>query len=157
MPVHLSALCVPVGDASGPQIGLVHLKGRNAGEHSPSFQSSAAASRRCQSPSKSGPIKGDRLLASDHGYQRITRFSLGQVVVAANASARLKTEEVLTALRRHASGDWGDRCPDDTLANDTVLREGGRLLSAYGQGEQRFWIITEADYSVTTILLSEDN
>ncbi len=81
---------------------------------------------------------------------------LGQLAITANASARLSTEEVLTALRRHACGDWGDLCPDDTLANHTALYEGGRLFSAYGQGKERFWVITESDRSVTTVLLPED-
>ena len=31
-----------------------------------------------------------------------------------------------------------------------------RLLSAYGQGDRRYWIITEADRSVTTVLLPDD-
>ena len=84
------------------------------------------------------------------------RFSLGQLAITANASLRLSTEEVLTALRRHACGDWGDLCPEDTLANDTALLAGGRLFSAYGQGKDRFWVITEADYSVTTVLLPDD-
>ena len=66
---------------------------------------------------------------------RPVRFPLGQVAITANASLRLSTEEVLTALRRHASGDWGDLCPEDTLANDTALHQGGRLFSAYGQGD----------------------
>lgn len=87
---------------------------------------------------------------------RPARFPLGQVVATANASLRLLTEEVLTALARHASGDWGDLCPEDTLANNEALDHGGRLFSAYGQGETRFWIITEADRSVTTVLLPED-
>lgn len=87
---------------------------------------------------------------------RIARFSLGQLAVTANASLRLSTEEVVTALKRHASGDWGDLCPEDTLANDTALDQGGRLFSAYGWGENRMWIITEADRSVTTVLLPED-
>ena len=86
----------------------------------------------------------------------VVRFPLGQVAITANASLRLATEEVLTALRRHASGDWGDLGPDDTLANDTALRQGGRLFSAYGQNQHRFWVITEADRSVTTVLLPED-
>ncbi len=86
----------------------------------------------------------------------VFRFPLGQVAVTANASLRLTTEEVLTALRRHASGDWGDLCPEDTLANDTAVQQGGRLLSAYGQGASRFWVITEADRSVTTLLLPQD-
>lgn len=84
------------------------------------------------------------------------RFPLGQLVITSNASLRLSTEEVLTALRRHASGDWGDLCPEDTLANDEALEHGGRMLSAYGHGEHRFWLITEADSSSTTVLLPED-
>lgn len=87
---------------------------------------------------------------------RDVRFPLGQLAITANASMRLSTEEVLTALRRHASCDWGYLCPEDTLANDTALHQGGRLFSAYGQGEGRFWVITEADGSVTTVLLPED-
>lgn len=85
-----------------------------------------------------------------------TRFPLGQVVITANASLRLATEEVLTGLRRHASGDWGDLCPEDKLANDDALEQGGRQFSAYGEGQNRFWVITEADRSVTTVLLPED-
>jgi hypothetical protein len=86
----------------------------------------------------------------------VVRFPLGQLVITANASLRLATEEVLTALRRHASGDWGDLCPEDTLANDIALEQGGRLFSAYGQDTARFWIITESDRAATTVLLPED-
>jgi hypothetical protein len=84
------------------------------------------------------------------------RFRLGQLVITTNASRGLAFVEVLTALRRHASGDWGDLCPEDTLANNNALQHGGRLFSAYGQGENRFWVITEADRSVTTVLLPND-
>jgi len=84
------------------------------------------------------------------------RFPLGEIAITANASVRLSTEEVFTALRRHASCDWGHLCPEDALANDTALLHGGRLFSAYGDGEHRFWIITEADRSVTTVLLPDD-
>jgi len=84
------------------------------------------------------------------------RFPLGPVVVTSNASLRLTTEEVLAALRRHAGGDWGNLPPEDTLANETALPHGGRLFSAYGQGAGRFWVITEADHSVTTVLLPAD-
>jgi hypothetical protein len=87
---------------------------------------------------------------------RTVRFSLGQTVTTANASLQLATEEVLTALKRHASGDWGDLCPEDSLANNEALQHGGRLFSAYGQGDSRFWIITEAYRSVTTVLLPND-
>ena len=59
-------------------------------------------------------------------------------------------------LKRHARGDWGDLCPEDRKENELSLKEGFRLLSVYGTGERRFWIITEADRSVTTVLLPED-
>jgi hypothetical protein len=87
---------------------------------------------------------------------RAVRFPLGQLAVTANATLRLTTEQVMSALTRHASGDWGNLCAEDTLANDDALKHGGRLFSAYGQGRERFWIITEADRSVTTILLPND-
>ena len=48
------------------------------------------------------------------------------------------------------------RDPEDTLANDAALRHGGRLFSAYGQGAERFWVITEADRSATSVLLPDD-
>jgi hypothetical protein len=84
------------------------------------------------------------------------RFPIGQLVVTGNASLRLATEAVLSALRRHACGDWGDLCPEDTLANDAALKHSGRLFSAYGEGEHRFWVITEADRLVTTVLLPDE-
>jgi hypothetical protein len=84
------------------------------------------------------------------------RFNLGETVITGNASLRLSTEEVLTGLARHASGDWGDLCPEDVYANFEAIHSGGRLFSAYGTGQHRFWIITEADRSVTTVLLPND-
>jgi hypothetical protein len=87
---------------------------------------------------------------------RPVNVTLGAVVITANASLRLATEEVLTGLQRHAHGDWGDICAEDVQANNRALLDSGRLLSVYGQGEQRFWIITEADRSVTTVLLPSD-
>ena len=65
---------------------------------------------------------------------RPVRFALGQMAITANASLRLSTEEVRTALRRHAGGDWGDLCPEDALANDTALSDGVLLESL----ERRF-------------------
>lgn len=59
-------------------------------------------------------------------------------------------------LRRHASGDWGEVCEEDRRENELSLREGYRLLSVYGTGASRFWIITEADRSITTVLMPDD-
>ena len=83
-------------------------------------------------------------------------FSLGQVVATANAARTLTQSDMLTALSRHANGDWGLVDNDDWVANERALVEGTRLLSVY-ESEQgvRFWIITEADRSATTVLLPE--
>ena len=64
-------------------------------------------------------------------------------------------------LARHAQGDWGELDNFDKQQNDTAVKEGYRILSAYdvpiGGGEtERIWIITEADRSVTTTLLPEE-
>jgi len=84
------------------------------------------------------------------------KFPLGEVVITANAAQHLDNIVVREALRRHAAGDWGDLPPEDACENECSLKEGGRLLSAYGTGKRRFWIITEADRSVTTILMPDD-
>ena len=85
-----------------------------------------------------------------------SRFPLGQTVVTAHALDTLRPDEIALGLARHVRGDWGDLCPEDRQANETALHKGGRLFSAYGQGASRFWIITEWDRSVTTVLMPDD-
>lgn len=84
------------------------------------------------------------------------KFTLGQVVITANASAQLDPAAVREGLKRHAAGDWGEVGEEDRRENEFSLREGYRLLSVYGHGADRFWIITEADRSVTTVLMPDD-
>ena len=65
--------------------------------------------------------------------------------------------DVLSALSRHNAHDWGDVCEEDRQANDRALAHGGRLFSVYhDRAGVKFWIITEADRSLTTVLLPED-
>jgi hypothetical protein len=86
-----------------------------------------------------------------------TQISLGKTVITANAMASLDPDSVQQALRRHATGDWGDLSPEDRQENDLSAREGFRILSAYTDTQgTKFWIITEADRSGTTVLLPED-
>jgi hypothetical protein len=91
---------------------------------------------------------GDRIV--------VGRFPLGQLVVTRAAASRLTPDEIADGIVRHARGDWGDISPEDAAENELALREGFRLLSAYGRGERRYWVITEADRSATTILLPDD-
>ena len=85
------------------------------------------------------------------------RFPLGQTVITQGALAALTTQDVVTAIRRHSKGDWGDACPEDAQLNDAALKDGTRLFSVYTSSDGiRFWVITEADRSVTTFLLPEE-
>ncbi len=82
---------------------------------------------------------------------------LGMIVATPNALANVKSDEIQRALQRHVTGDWGELDADDKKANDEALQTGERLLSAYLTATgTKFWIITESDRSVTTILLPED-
>jgi hypothetical protein len=86
-----------------------------------------------------------------------TKFLPGRIVATPNALSALTSEDITLALFRHLSGDWGELCREDRSANDHALSQGGRLFSRYhSPGGARFYIITEADSSVTTILLPED-
>ena len=86
-----------------------------------------------------------------------TQFGLGSICITPGAQGVLSHEDVMLALGRHSRGDWGDVCSEDRQENDLSVREGFRILSAYrSKSGQKFWIITEADRSVTTVLLPED-
>lgn len=92
-------------------------------------------------------------------------FPIGQVVAT---PAALKTTEsagvaVFDLLVRHGTGDWGDVCADDAKENDQAVLHGNRILSAYTvvQGGSppekcRIWLLTEADRTMTTVLLPEE-
>jgi hypothetical protein len=85
------------------------------------------------------------------------KFPFGQIVSTPNALTQISNDEILKALSRHLQGDWGTLDAEDKNANEQALQHGGRLFSAYESARNiKFWIITEADRSVTTILLPED-
>jgi hypothetical protein len=84
------------------------------------------------------------------------KFPLGHLVITANAKGRIAPADVQQGLSRHASGDWGDIPTEDAELNEFGLKHGERLFSAFGKGTSRFWIITERDRSVTTVLLPLD-
>jgi hypothetical protein len=86
-------------------------------------------------------------------------FDLGTVVAtpAAIEFLNFNAADLAVLLLRHQTGDCGDMEPDDVLANLTAIISGGRIFSSYSIGSQKVWVITEADRSVTTVLLPEDN
>jgi hypothetical protein len=87
-------------------------------------------------------------------------FPLGRIVATPVALETLRSAGLtpLDLLKRHVAADWGDQiAPEDRKANDDALRDGGRLLSGYNVNQrERIWIITEADRSVTTLMIPEE-
>jgi hypothetical protein len=98
---------------------------------------------------------------------------------------RLTDTSPLVLIAKHVSGNWGDCDPEDVQTNNEALRHGSRVMSVYrlplmaptasspdasgggapgtgarpaiaGVDDDRIWVITEADRSVTTFLLPEE-
>ena len=85
-------------------------------------------------------------------------FELGQIVATPGALAALKKarQQAGEFLTRHVNRGWGDLPDEDRKENEYSL-DGFRLLSAYRTNAgDRLWIITEADRSLTTLLLPEE-
>jgi hypothetical protein len=91
--------------------------------------------------------------------QLAAKFPLGRLVATPGAleamEASGQTPEFF--LARHQSGDWGEVNDEDRQLNEEASIHGDRILSAYRTLRGvKLWIITEADRSVTTILLPEE-
>jgi hypothetical protein len=83
---------------------------------------------------------------------------LGRVVATPRALKLISEigEDPFGYIARHATGDWGNLCAFDRRQNEIALRDGYRVLSSYDVSTGQVWIITEADRSITTILLPEE-
>lgn len=101
------------------------------------------------------------------------RFALGQIVATPGALELLEQTgfSSLALISRHAHGDWGDCCAEDKATNELSVQQRMRVMSVYRLVDAErllqtpqdkrsslptVWIITEADRSVTTLLLPED-
>lgn len=92
----------------------------------------------------------------------MSRFQLGRVVLTPSAQV-VDPIRLRACLARHADADWGDVSESDRRENERSLVDGARLWSVYAidparglEDDNKFWIITEADRSATTVLLPED-
>ena len=87
-------------------------------------------------------------------------FPLGQIVStpgALDALARAN-QQPHEFLNCHAAGDWGsDLSEEDKAENEYSLQHGFRILSSYRTtAGEKLWVITEADRSVTSLILPEE-
>ena len=98
----------------------------------------------------------DKTMVGNPPNPASARFSTGQLVATPTALSALVGLKVSpwSLLDCHMRGDWGDLDAHDRQENEQALTDGTRLLSAYTLPDgNRIWIITEADRSVTTLLL----
>lgn len=92
-------------------------------------------------------------------------FALGQIAVTPGVHELVIGGYIMPSelLRRHQTGDWGEVCAEDAKQNDLSVKEGMRILSVYPidaaepcKGRNRIYVLTEADRSVTTVLLPSE-
>lgn len=86
-------------------------------------------------------------------------FEMGFVVAtpAALSAFERAGDNAYSYLERHSRGDWGNVTPRDAQSNNEAVELGVRILSVYNLADgTKFWVITEADRSATTILLAEE-
>ena len=86
-----------------------------------------------------------------------SKFELGHLCITANAAQAVPPNEVMLAVARHAAGDWGTLDALDRQENERALGTRGRLLSVYqASNGNAFWIITDAGWATTSVILPED-
>ncbi len=90
-------------------------------------------------------------------YADEMRFGLGNLAITTVAWECVDRDDLVAAIDKHLRGDWGDVSKEDWTSNELALKEGYRLISSFkDRTGTKFWIITEADRSLTTILLPDE-
>lgn len=94
------------------------------------------------------------------------RLQPGRMATTPGVDAAVPTRRIMECVSRHFAGDWGVMSDEDRKANNAAVKNGARVLSAYpidpakpcnGYHRNTLWIITEADRSVTTVLLPSEH
>ena len=86
-------------------------------------------------------------------------FSLGNVYMTIGAREALEESNQFPNefLAKHQTGDFGIIGKEDWKENELSIKEGFRILSAYKTKlGVKIWLITEADRSSTTCLLTSE-
>jgi len=85
------------------------------------------------------------------------KFSIGEIILTPGAAEKLSPEDVADALRRHGRGDWGEVGLAGEQDNDKRVERAGTIASIYTSSSGiRFYVLTEADRTVTTVLLPHE-
>lgn len=77
--------------------------------------------------------------------------------MTAGALETLTPLDICVGVVLHSRGTWGEVDEEDAEENERGLREDLRLFSAYDAKDgTRFYVVTERDRSLTTVLLADE-
>jgi hypothetical protein len=86
-------------------------------------------------------------------------FAMGRLVATPGAIAFCDEHQIsmISLVRRHLRGDWGDLGESDRKLNDDAVHSRqDRIFSAYQFPQGKIYVITEWGGSVTTVMMAED-
>ena len=85
---------------------------------------------------------------------------LGQIIATPKVMSLIQqhkcSHDLYHLLLRHQIGDRRNVCSEDKESNEQGLIEQLRIISSYILVQNIVWIITEADRSITTVLLPDE-
>ncbi len=86
------------------------------------------------------------------------KFELGSLFITPGALEKMTLLGVdeIELLGRHQGGDWSEMETEDVEENEFSIENNCRIFSSYKYRDIKFWVITEADRSSTTILLPDE-
>ncbi len=86
-----------------------------------------------------------------------SKVEMGKVYATRGVLLSIPPEQIALAVARHLICDWGDLCEEDREINEDAYLNGGRLFSRYlTEDGEAFYVITEADREMTTLLLPSE-
>lgn len=82
------------------------------------------------------------------------KFRLGELHVTSGVIDKVDPEDALDCLVKHSTGDWSKLPAEDRKENEIALRNKLRIwATCCDRNGVQFWIVTEADRSLTPIKL----
>lgn len=84
-------------------------------------------------------------------------FQLGRVVTTPSIRRVFEDKEITELLIKHQTGDRGCLCKEDVALNENAIKKkDDRIFSAYLTKAGKAYVITEWNYSYTTVLFADE-
>ena len=90
------------------------------------------------------------------GNQKIMKFVLGHIFTTPAVNEVLSIDEIYDLLIRHGTLEQGELGEEDYKMNLDAVKNGDRIFSCFKKHDEKFYVITEWDRSITTVLKPEE-